>query len=149
MSMNLERGFDMAQLSGDVDKDGKAEIWTVLLEEAFAQMVGGYENIDNGGNPASFYSALTGSTPSAMISTSGKTNSQIWNEINNPRGQGRTVILNTKVIQPDPSPVKGHHAYLIIGVSAAGYDLYNPWGTDHAELSMDRLTETIESYVIL
>lgn len=158
---NLERGFEMAQLSGDVDNAGKAEIWPILLERAYAQMVpGGYEAMNTASWGGDLYKALTGLAVDPATSTSGMTNDEIWDAINNARGSGKQVILHSKSVQPSYSLLAPHHGYFVEGIKQVdtnndgtpdtwAYALRNPWGTDHYDLRMDWLDETISHFEIL
>jgi Calpain family cysteine protease len=46
--------------SADPTVAGKPEMWVPLLEKAYAQLKGGYDQIGNGGDPADALEALTG-----------------------------------------------------------------------------------------
>ena len=112
-------GWNMAELSGDYDPTtGKVEIWPQLLEEAWAQMNGGYQSIWSG-TVASAWMALTGNT-TQDASIAGLTNQQIAALIQTDLATGQQVSVATKDI-PGAAPVIGlngqkiyfDHAYIV------------------------------------
>jgi hypothetical protein len=60
---SLDRGYNMAKLSMVVDAQGRAEIWPIVLEKAFAMSYGGYEQLGQGGLPFKPGEALVGFKP--------------------------------------------------------------------------------------
>ena len=161
----FENGYDMAQLSGDFDPTtGAAEVWTIVLEKAYAQMIGGYGIIDGNNLPHLMYRAIMGiASPEPGIETQNMTNNEIWNEIDDVWGD-HPVVLNTNPNQPQDSPLGGTHSYVVIGrveidsdgdgiIDVKRLKLYNPWpGEENAELielDISELKSTIgEIYVL-
>ena len=61
VTVDLTRGINMAKVTGDVDPaTGKAEIWPIVLEQAYAQLAGGYAVLEQGGLSPGVWTALTG-----------------------------------------------------------------------------------------
>jgi hypothetical protein len=155
----------MAQLSGDVDASGRAEIWPLLLEQAYAMMRGGYDNLETvGGFVGDAYTAFTGLTGSELKATdSMPDNESIVDAINAALVAQRQVVLNTRPGQGLlGSNLFGPHAYVVMSYSGTDTDgdslddffeyvLSNPHGPDKSQgrIAVTRLKELVTSYEIL
>jgi len=153
---SLDRGMDMAALTGDFDtQTGNAEIWPILLEKAFAAMFGGYDNIE-GRSVSDAWRALTGKGVTSS-STVGKSDDQVFQDIANPRGQGKQVIVDTKSTWPAQLPknvrdsLVPNHSYVVTGYvtdqtgAVTKVKLHNPWGKNHVQLEYQYLSEALTS----
>lgn len=159
VSSSLDRGWDAAQLSGDLDANGCAEVWPIVLEDAYAQMVGGFDQINQGGQAPDVYEALTGSSNNQTIITNGMTADEIVIAINNARGQGKQVVLATKdnidagITNMTNPPVATNHAYVVVGADSANVTLDNPWGANNnaanVDVPIDLLDDITEAIYIL
>jgi hypothetical protein len=163
----LTRGFDMGGVTGDYDgpsgtDTGKAEIWPLLLEWAYADLNGGWAGTPGSANPINAWSALTGQTSeyhNTAAMASGDIRNLIDNALAEPAPNTKQVILETKAVFPDGSTkyttpgtgfkVYANHAYTVREFyidpatnTAAGYWLINPWGagTDTVILFTDLST---------
>lgn len=127
VSGDLDRGADMAQLGGDIDPDdGALEIWPLIFEKAFAQMVsGGFGTLDEGGVPGNAWTALagSGSTPTA---SAGLNQTQLHNIIENGITAGKQVLFTTVENLPEDELLKRWHVYIVVGVSATSISVSDP-----------------------
>ena len=108
------------------------EVWPQVLEEAFAQLNGGYRNIDQGGWPALAMEELTGQKAS-LISLANVTAPMLQAHIS----AHDLLVLDTTDANPTYNLV-GDHAYMITGLvnSNAGPEVAcaNPWDSDQPSL---------------
>lgn len=141
---------------GDTAKvDGKEqkEAWTVLIEKAYIQgNIGSYKAAGKGGSVREVMTALTGQTAETKINANLsaddfaqllKSNKAIvlstpdkTSEITN--GKMRGKFQDYKLVED--------HAYVLqeIKTNNKGKEvavLYNPWGTQHAEVTLDEARE--------
>lgn len=126
---------------GDGSGDHR-ELWAMLLEKAYAQWKGGYDEIGDGGNPATVLTALTGegSESSAEELT--------FDDFADSFEDGVAIVLSTPKGGTTPLFVSdvlvGQHAYFVTGVDRESQTItiHNPWGWDDGEI-----TVTYEEYV--
>ncbi|WP_285494135.1 C2 family cysteine protease [Actinomadura sp. NBRC 104425] len=111
-------------------------IWPLILEKAFAQKEGGFDEI-NGGDPARGMEVLTGHD-----SDSEDADDVTRQDLENWLNSGRPVVVSTKddVDGKEIYQQRLHadHAYVVKGITKDGkVELFNPWGYDHATLTME------------
>lgn len=115
----------------------RAELWVPILEKAFAQWKGSYEEIGNGGSAGLVLSALTGRS-SETISLGGTliSDAQLFSKMQATLERGGAICAGTHG-KEDATLYSGTglyawHAYTVMGVSEeAGkqyVELRNPWG---------------------
>ena len=153
--VNLDRGQNGVGLSGDYDSTG-VEVWTWVIERAFAQTHGGYCNINEGGFTDHTWKWLTGKDATRTNLSNTTTDQEIWDQIASNFGNGhqKGVMVGT---HPGPSldiaGVDGRHALAVVDVklTPAGapkhVTLYNPWGSE-VKVPFDRLNENIARVVV-
>ena len=115
------------------------EFWVMLMEKALAQHEGGYDEIE-GGNPGDAMEMLTGQS-STTTQTSGKSETQILNEINTLINDGKPVTASSKSYDDDKKKqqvagglnIVTGHAYVVESVDVRNktIKLYNPHGHTH------------------
>ena len=114
----------------------RAELWVPLLEKAYAQWKGGYENIGHGGAAGEVMGALTGRRSSyTWLSTSANEQS-IFNQLKGSLAAGKSAAAGTHGEESKPmytgSGMYADHAYSITGTSEENgvryVHLRNPWG---------------------
>ena len=176
ISPNLFRGLDQAKLSGDYEQplpgeQIKVEIWTALLETAFAQTQGGWAGIDAGNSSDVAWKALTNfdSDWQAWDNSSIPTNAQVWDYISSWRDQGKPVIVATrknggemKINQDPNSPgynektnqIIGDHGYVVVSTPIVNgqqmVELWNPWGTrENIFVPVDQLNRVLNGVLQL
>ncbi len=121
------------------------ELWPALLEKAYAQWKGGYQNIGNGGQAGDVMAALTGrndtfvslsaSTSTTSSSTSSSA-SRAFAAIEAALKAGKSVAAGTHGESSSEmykgTGVYAHHAYSVLGTSVENGKQYvtlrNPWG---------------------
>jgi hypothetical protein len=143
------------------DKDGKlvyagkgdGELWVMILEKAYAQAMGGFDNINFGfGNEA--MAALTNKTPrnySFDKIEEGKLLEILQAAVDNKnpvtissKGQGE----DKEYLDKNRFVVTGH-LYSLEKIEKDQIYLHNPWGKDHLQLSVKELINYFEYASIL
>ena len=103
------------------------EIWVQVLEEAVANLCGGYNAIANGGNPMIAMEELTGCSATS-ISPSALTVA----ELQSYTAAGDLVVMDTANSSSLPYSLVGDHAYMFVGLTTVNgtpmVQLDNPWG---------------------
>jgi hypothetical protein len=122
----------LAARSSDTDSAGRHEIWTKVIEKAYANLKGGYSKIGNGGNPGAALEALTG-LPARECAPRAYSFDQLQKDL----GEGRPVCFST-VPEKDAGPLlaalnlHGSHCYAVVDSKVEGgkqmVRLSNPWG---------------------
>ncbi|MDR2641467.1 MAG: hypothetical protein LBC74_01600, partial [Planctomycetaceae bacterium] len=161
----LTYGFQMAEFTGNWHKDNDvkpdsnvyrnnnpdiddgAEIWTQLYEYAWAKHKG---ELDSGEHVSGIWPTLT-RRAAKMIDTSGMSNQQILNEINNARKNDQWVCVATKftdtftvVGRYAGNLAHGLHSYYVKDIIETGVPnnqslrLINPWGYDPNNTDNDK-----------
>ena len=109
------------------------EIWTQVIEKAYAQANGGYAAINQGGNPTVALQQLTGHAAQWQL-TNFVTASSLASDV----AAGDILVMDTPNASNLPFNLVGDHAYMFEGlVTSAGttcVKLGNPWGTDQPGL---------------
>jgi hypothetical protein len=117
-------------------EDGTShEVWPLVMEQAFAKLYGGYEEINRGRSPALALEVLTGKPAESFrfgwLSSFGPS------DLTAALSAGRLLVLRTSPSLPcDNAPhlVPGH-AYAVIGIDMVDgrpcLKLQNPWGFVH------------------
>jgi hypothetical protein len=123
--------------------NGVKEIWPQVLENAVAQLDGGYSAIANGGNPVIAMEELTGHAATYM-SPSALTLAALLGFSN----AGDLIVMDTASRSSLPNSLVGNHAYMFDGVtgsgSSAAVKLLNPWGNDEpTPILMSQLSKSI------
>lgn len=146
---------------GDKDAAGRGEVWPLIIEKAYAEAKGGYENIRNGGDPSEFMEALTGRTATSYAPM-GIISGVSYDQLKSDFDSGKNIAFCT-LPQPQPSlfysPPLGYnlinsHCYAVqnIYTDANGkrmVQLYNPWGSDHpAPIPFDDLAANFSKVVV-
>ena len=112
---------------------GVKEIWPQVLEQAVAQLNGGYSSIANGGNPVIAMEELTGKTAN-WYSASSVTLSQLQADVT----AKDMIVLDTSAAGNSTYNLVGSHAYMFDGLVVKSGTTYvqalNPWGVDQPGL---------------
>jgi hypothetical protein len=135
-------GWDHAGATTDPN-NGKSIIWPMIIEKAYAQFKGGYNKMDNGGDPASALSALTGRDAKDYSVQGGwlgiGASQPSVNDLKNDLSKDDAVVISTRDNigegQDQNYDLYANHAYMLMGVTtdASGNSfviLKNPWGDD-------------------
>ena len=134
---------------GDRSSTGM-ELWPAIVEKAYAQYRGGYQNIGQGGDPAAALSALNGRPYEAVYI--GKDPNLAWNSITAAVDHGNPINASTYGAKERPftntSFVPGH-AYAVTGYQMKDgtryVTLHNPWGYNpSAPAGQDNGAQTVK-----
>jgi hypothetical protein len=127
---NMDRGAAQAQLSGDVDANGNAEIWPQLLEKAYGQYVSlfgdGWPALDRGNMAGRVWRPFTGN-PHVQKALKDFTEAEFAALVNG----NNYVVVGTKadlVIERRETRLFPSHAYAVVGYENGKFTLYNPHG---------------------
>jgi hypothetical protein len=117
--------------SGSISQDivGKQqEIWPQVLEEAVANLNGGYNSIANGGYPVIAMEELTGKPASGNVPAA-----MSWSALLSDIKANDLMVFDTRNAPNLSYGLVGGHAYMFQGVNAANQtvQLLNPWGFDN------------------
>lgn len=116
-------------------KPNRNEVWVVLIEKAWAKVLGGYHNMI-GGYPYVAFQTLTG-FPSKRIFTDDYNNNkdEIWQIINTARDKSVVLCCNSKIFKEkyDEIGLLSNHAYTITQSdlnekNEKMIQIRNPWG---------------------
>ncbi len=123
--------------------NGVKEIWPQVLENAVAQLDGGYSAIANGGSPVIAMEELTGHAATYM-SPSALTLAELLGFSN----AGDLIVMDTSSKSSLPNALVSDHAYMFDGVtgsgSSAAVKLLNPWGNDEpTPILLSQLSKSI------
>ncbi len=130
-----------------VGKDGleyaqgrdKTQLWPAILENAYAQWKGGYENIGEGGEPRDALLAMTGKTSTYTDEISKVDPDALWKTMTQATAQKRPMVTGTFDQKDQPVDyqkedlVEGHDYTLLRAYESDGQrlvDVRNPWGSD-------------------
>jgi hypothetical protein len=107
------------------------EMWTLVVEKAYAQLRGGYNAIARGGCPADVIEALTGREAERIVPNWFTSYSS--ERLESDLAAGKLVILETRLdLDPyTPPRLVDQHAYSVAGTEVRDgrlyVKLYNPW----------------------
>ena len=135
-SQSVTNVFSDAGVNNGATQDvvgGSKEIWSQVVEKAYAQANGGYAGIANGGSPVLALQQLTGHT-AQWESPAAATAASLTADVN----AGDLIVMDTQNASSLPYNLVGGHAYMFEGmVNSAGVScvkLGNPWGFDQPSL---------------
>lgn len=131
----------------------QTEAWTILIEKAYIQgNVGSYKNANKGGSVPQVMTALTGREAETKLNADLSTD-----EFSKLLKSNRAIVLSTpeKASEIPDGKMRSkfqkyglveQHAYVLqeIKTNKDGKEiaaLYNPWGTQHAEVPLDEARE--------
>jgi hypothetical protein len=128
-------------------KDGSAqEVWSLVIEKAFAKFYGGYDSINRGHSPGLALEVLTGKPVDSH--RLGWFSSYGASDLTDALSAGKLVVLSTRASLPDNNAPQlvANHAYVVLGVTIVGdrrcLVLRNPWGrADPAPVPIDELDD--------
>lgn len=145
----LNRNAMMVQLSNDFDAGtGKMEIWTAVLEQAYAKLIGGYDPGMQGGDITFVWAALTGEAPKER-GVYDMLNTAVFAEIQAALAAGKPVVLTTDTPISQGSPIPPKHGCLVHRI--VGQTLYVQDPTNNLreiEVSADNLTGWFNTFVV-
>lgn len=104
------------------------EIWPQVLEEAAANLNGGYNSISYGGSPVTAMEELTG-----KAATANNPAAISWNALLSDIKAGDLMVFDTKNASGLGYGLVGNHAYMFQSANTANQtvQLLNPWGYDN------------------
>lgn len=103
------------------------EIWIPIIEKAYAQMRGGYDQIGHGGSPADAIHALTGYSAKS-VRHSHHNHKSMYSKISEAINNHRPVVASTYgggTSAYDRVGLAQTHAYTVIGVETTNYGMHN------------------------
>jgi hypothetical protein len=114
----------------------RSELWVPLLEKAYAQWKGGYENVGHGGAAGDVMAALTGRRSSYTWLSTGANEQAIFTQLKGSLAAGKSAAAGTHGEEDKAlytgSGMYADHAYSITGTSEENgvryVHLRNPWG---------------------
>jgi hypothetical protein len=129
----------------------QGEIWPAIVEKAYAQMMGGYENIENK-NPTESIMVITGAPWAYTSFHSGSGQATIYYRISQSIEKGYPVVAVTSnhKDQYSENGLVENHAYSVLGIYTDVLDhrwvtLRNPWA--HTEYENSQYTTDINNNV--
>jgi hypothetical protein len=124
---------------GQLGTDGS--MWFPILEKAYAQLRGGYDDLDRGGTSATGINDLLGFAD-PMLTTAWDPDAT-WRVLSSQVEAGRPVVVGTPPNPPNDM-LRPNHAYMVEGVIDAGgvrrVQLFNPHGFDGSLQYLGRFT---------
>lgn len=136
---------------------GDNELWVQVLEKAYAQAMGGYDALLDGGSSLETLQVLTGKTATKGLITKGEQTQllAVFNEalknktpltlgsMNVPSNGNPHIILN------DGQKIYYSHFYYLDKIDGGTFYLKNPHGKDHLELNWQNLCSYFIDYAKL
>lgn len=135
------------------------EMWVMLYEKAYAQLIGSYGTLNNGGHPEDALEALTGRESSAtkfdqsnLLQSKKMSGDQIRDAVLPLLRDGKPVVASThkegyfkglskpKQELASSKRIVGGHAYSIISGDDKNVRLYNPWGDPEFLITWQQLS---------
>jgi hypothetical protein len=121
------------------------ELWVMILEKAYAIHLGGYDDLDEGGDPEDAIEVL-GGIDAESFSLSSMSEKEILEKIKAAKKDNLPIVASSKTFDKGDKKtialagklnVVGNHAYSVIGVTGNNVDLDNPWGQGaHLDISI-------------
>jgi len=113
--------------------NGVKEIWPQVIEQAVAQLDGGFSAFTNGGYPDVAMEELTGVQASAIYPVTSVSAATLYTDIEKAMKADDMIIFDT-VDNPTSYNLVGFHSYMFDGIKGSGataaVKLLNPWGYD-------------------
>lgn len=134
-----------AHPSGDSNAKGQAEIWPLIIEGAFAKLIGGYDKFKKIPSTGLAEEALSMSLFSGQegqkIPVGEVTSQSMADAISQGKGVVMTTIRgNGQKTGNLPFELHRDHTYILAGVFGNMLKLINPWGKDHPDpVSVDKV----------
>lgn len=128
------------------DPGSEGVLWPAILEKAYAMKEGGYGEIE-GGWPKDAMETVTGEDAGEI---------PMWmvNEdtLSSMMEEGSALTVTTPGDKKDShyelesgDELAGNHAYVVKEIKDGKVTLYNPWGHQHATLTMDEFREKLQT----
>lgn len=158
-SVKVDFYFPVSGVKAAFAKAGDGELWVMVIEKAYAKLMGGYDSIGKGGDPAEALAVLTGNE--AIVKEMTNDDVQLGTDLASVVVDGKSSVAGTKergeisnaydVIAINPESNDGFkvalsngnyifcsHAYTVIGVDATAkkVKLRNPHGGSNANLEI-------------
>lgn len=138
------------------DKAGKAayagmgdkELWVQVLEKAYAQALGSYDDIAEGGDASEVLEVFTGKK-AIRVSLKGKVKEEVL-PVFEAAVKSRTPVVVSSIVLKDRAKrafidndqfIVTNHAYYLSGTDDKIVSLKNPLGKDHLEINWEILFE--------
>lgn len=115
---------DRPELSIDELNDGKRPMWPAMLEKGWAQLGGGYKELEGGGYDDKVIAALTGQ-PVDSTTIQDLQPKQLIDIIQQGAKYRQPMTAGSKTKGRDG--VVGNHVYVVTGATTASVMLINPW----------------------
>jgi hypothetical protein len=124
--------------TGDKNWLGQGEIWPLVIEKAYAQWKGGYDQINKNGDAGQFMEALTGHASSSYTPLNFPFFGYSFGKLSDDFNSGKNVTFLSRDTVSGKYGVVGDHYYAVQSVytDANGkqmVQLYNPWGTNQPD----------------
>ena len=120
---------------------GDKEMWVMIMEKAYAKLIGNYDEIGNGGYIEEGIEAITGKEASNYWLSEYK-DKDLVALVKKALADKKPITAATKGSGEEPfkaesgcTVYKGH-AYSITAIDDARVKLQNPWGFDHADITI-------------
>jgi len=124
------------------------ELWPALIEKAYAQYQGGYQEIVSGRVSDAMAFMSGGEGADVTVVSSDTSAESIQRLLDRALREGNPLAVGMKKEQGELAAelgVVGNHGYVVMAAEDGGYRLYNPWGTRHPSrpITADELRQMI------